>query len=1120
MAQSTRQTNLLVQQDWTKIYQTFTNADFTSYDFETLRNSMINYIKVYYPETFNDFLDSSEYIALIDMIAFLGQSLAFRADLNARENFMDTAQRRDSILKLARMLSYNPKRTTAASGLLKIDSIKTSESIVDSNGINLANATIQWNDLTNDNWLEQFTSVFNAALISTQNIGKPGNSQSIHGVQTDEYSIALNPNTVPVAGFNATIQGTAMAFEAVSATSVGKTYIYEDDPTRAGQFNILYRNDNNGNGSNDTGFFTFFKQGALNGTLFTVQNAIPNNFISVASNNITNDDQWLYAIDVNNNPVTLWSQVPALPGINVIFNNLSEKNLYQVNTTNNDNVNLVFGDGSFANIPQGAFRFYYRTSNGLTYSITPDDLSSVSIAFSYISKKNTVETLTVSASLKYTVTNASSAQSLTSIRSSAPQQYYTQNRMITGEDYNIFPLTSFTSIQKIKAISRTSSGVSLYLDAIDPTGSYSSTNIFGDDGVLTANTSTKTDQFTFLTTNDIYQAIYNKIIPKISSTDMQNYYYSIVDRHDQSTTVTVGNLFVGNTYQIVTPGTTDFVLLGSANNTVGTVFVANTTGNVAAANLVSGKSYTITSVGTANWTAAGAGSNVAGVTFTATTSTTGNGYARQGTGSTITACVFKQVSASTSTSSGYLQVANGNTQQVGTGITGNLKYVTAGALLEFANANTGATSYAAVSSVISNSALETPSLVTFATVVPDGAFLSNATLSGQNCIIPTYKNDLSTALISTIVSQIETKVNFGLRYNISNILGPTWENILPASISAATDWMVKFTYIRGSYLIEYRSIDYLFSSAGSTKFYFDPLARVYSSATGTNITDKIKLLEINTKPNESTALDNAVVWEIYDVITSIDGYVDDTQVLVKAPSSQMENVPDNPDLFTTIADTDASRADLYFQYTHNVPARSRIDPTPVNIIDLYVLTSSYTTDYVNYLRDLTGTVTEPIPPTSSSLETDYGSLDNYKAVSDSIVYNPAKFKPLFGSKAPANLQAKFQVVKNSTVAITDNEIKTQVISAINSYFDPGNWDFGDTFYFSELAAYLHATLAPNISSVIIVPASINQVFGTYFQINADPWEIITSAATVNDVEIVSAITASNLNLGINLVGTF
>ena len=50
MTQTTRQTSLLVQQDWTKIYQTFTNADFTSYDFETLRNSMIGYLKTYYPE--------------------------------------------------------------------------------------------------------------------------------------------------------------------------------------------------------------------------------------------------------------------------------------------------------------------------------------------------------------------------------------------------------------------------------------------------------------------------------------------------------------------------------------------------------------------------------------------------------------------------------------------------------------------------------------------------------------------------------------------------------------------------------------------------------------------------------------------------------------------------------------------------------------------------------------------------------------------------------------------------------------------------------------------------------------------------------------------------------------
>ena len=129
MSITTRQTNLLVNQDWTRVYQTFKQADFQSYDFETLRKSMIDYLRTYYPEDFNDYTESSEFIALIDLIAFLGQSLAFRTDLNARENFFDTAERRDSILKLARLISYNAKRNITSSGFLKIDSISTSETV-------------------------------------------------------------------------------------------------------------------------------------------------------------------------------------------------------------------------------------------------------------------------------------------------------------------------------------------------------------------------------------------------------------------------------------------------------------------------------------------------------------------------------------------------------------------------------------------------------------------------------------------------------------------------------------------------------------------------------------------------------------------------------------------------------------------------------------------------------------------------------------------------------------------------------------------------------------------------------------------------------------------------------
>ena len=91
MANTTRQNSLLVNQDWTKIYESFKNADFQSYDFQTLRKTMIDYLRLYYPENFNDYIESSEYIAIIDLIAFLGKSLALRTDLNARENFIDKA---------------------------------------------------------------------------------------------------------------------------------------------------------------------------------------------------------------------------------------------------------------------------------------------------------------------------------------------------------------------------------------------------------------------------------------------------------------------------------------------------------------------------------------------------------------------------------------------------------------------------------------------------------------------------------------------------------------------------------------------------------------------------------------------------------------------------------------------------------------------------------------------------------------------------------------------------------------------------------------------------------------------------------------------------------------------
>ena len=120
---------------------------------------MINYLRENYPEDFNDYIESSEYLALIDMMAFLGQSFAFRVDLNSRENFLELAERRESILRLSRTLSYNAKRNKPATGLLKWESVSTTEDVIDGNGRNVSNQEIVWNDPSNPNWLDQFIRI-------------------------------------------------------------------------------------------------------------------------------------------------------------------------------------------------------------------------------------------------------------------------------------------------------------------------------------------------------------------------------------------------------------------------------------------------------------------------------------------------------------------------------------------------------------------------------------------------------------------------------------------------------------------------------------------------------------------------------------------------------------------------------------------------------------------------------------------------------------------------------------------------------------------------------------------------------------------------------------------------
>ena len=532
MATSSRQSALFGINDWKAIYQTFREADFRSYDFETLRKSFIDYLKVYYPETFNDYVESAEFIALLDVMAFMGQGLAFRNDLNTRENFIDTAERRDSVVKLANLVSYTPKRNLAGQGYLKVTSIQTTQNITDMNGFNLANLPILWNDPANPNWLEQYNTIVNASLINTQRVGRPGNSAQILGIKTDEYSISTPTNSSPVVPFSATVDGTTMNFELVSVTSLNEDYVYEIPPAPTNIFNMLYRNDKLGYGSPNTGFFFYFKQGQLQTFDFNLAQQISNQVVDIDIQGINNTDTWLYQFSSSNGAPSPWIEVENVYADAYLQTESSVRRIFAVISRFNDQVSYTFGDGVFSEIPVGTFRSYVRAGNALTYAIDPTEMQGISVTIPYISRLGKAETLTITLELQSPVTTAQTRESLANIKQRAPTRYYTQNRMVNGEDYNNFPYTLYSSIMKSKAINRSSVGVSRNLDLLDPTGKYSSKNSFANDGALYQDSTNGNVLLTITSSGNIITFLTDTLATILAANQAKQYYTANYTRYD------------------------------------------------------------------------------------------------------------------------------------------------------------------------------------------------------------------------------------------------------------------------------------------------------------------------------------------------------------------------------------------------------------------------------------------------------------------------------------------------------------------------------------------------------------------------------------------------------------
>jgi hypothetical protein len=1359
MAVNSRQNNLFAAEDWEVAYQAYSQVNFQAYDFDTIRTAMIEYIRTNFPENFNDYIESSEFIAIIELLAYLAQSIAFRMDVNTRENFLETAERRDSVYKLARQLGYNPKRNIASSGLIKVLSINTTEPLTDSAGNQIGNRDITWNDANNPDAFEQFITVLNSAFGNINRFSKPVKTGTINSIVTDLYEINTPVNAPFVYKFKKNINGVSRDFEIINSDFEDNGFFYEKHPDPANNFGLIHRNDGLGLSSPNNGFFLMFKQGILQQQTFDFTQAVENRRENIDVPDINETDVYFQEISSTSTVLTKWQKIPNTVGQTLQFNVLAKSSplLYAVQNLGTGGIQLQFADGNFANVPLGTFRTFYRTSANERFSIQPDDMGNVVIAISYLNRNEERYVLTLTCRLQSAINNALPAETLAGIKERAPQAFYSQDRMISAQDYQVLPLAKSTNIRKLKVTNKTHAGHSRYIDITDPTSTFQTTTTIAEDGALYKDSAPQSFSFIIDGNNTALEQIEKTIPLYLKNLELKDFIYS--DFREKWITAQP-NKFKLDQYGMIwntLPKTNqnDTGYLTETFTSLGTISDVNIS-NPALALIQPGHmikfvdpddiaSYKwvkivsirdngrrVSSSTTADgpfrlseeikngWKGAEIITTLRARFFEVEASRIRTAIEKKqtfGIGYNPTADSFYVINNNDLNSSdfsiGNAQDTSGNNRDSSWIM--KFSYQPIDTLSYRYNVETRGTRYIfesfedvrfyninqnrIVDSFTGRAKYDTIELTTINTqgrTVEDFEWRdTNADRIGDKW----YSTNDGVEFIdiplksrSTRFDQVEVSVttNFGLFKNadasgnsfVRNLVIPLGTNNVSdatsninvtilnntGTISSLPDSLsVPFTNTTfGHNILDSNgNIAYRFeqtditagngSNKGGGHLYvtnvdvanqtgtlivenFDNTRHFAVDATGLSSKDVVSVDYVRSK----NQLETPILWAAVKNFVYSDGYTDARKVQVTPFNSTNDDSPDNPiqfnefvgpsdliifedfdsfdgytytkpaktgilDLrrepdvrfdgqFTLISGSSTGDASVpsgryyntadydyflvksksiiderfnntagklhnkkvyaqdtgkiylmsysstnldvvnnyessqhrakkgksftqntrsttqepvTFRWTHIANNDMRIDPSISNVHEFFILTDNYYNKVQSYIN-VPGTQF-PEEPTTLELQTEFKNLEEFKAASDQILFKSGKFKLLFGNDARSELQARFKVVRLPGTILSDNEIKTRIIKAINKYFSIDNWEFGDTFYFTELSSFIHQEVGNSIGSIVITPKKAGGVFGDLFQVKSDSDELFLSTATVDDIDIVDKITKDNIS---------
>jgi len=439
--------------------------DYTSRDYTSLVNDMLNMIPSYLPE-WTDRSTGDFGIVLLELFAYVGDILNFYTDRIANEAFIGTAQQRQSVLNLAALLDYTPHGNVAASTTVQFTIANPSSTPVRIPQYTAVSTLLIGQpvifETTADLWIygDGVTTTLNAT----------GNGQA-----SQQFFLGDTTGTIPWPLYNftggsanqtVTVGGTAWtlapgnSFAGQAPTATVYTVINGNT--------VLFGNGTNGQIPAD-----------LATIVITYQPAAPNNYTGMVgavqgqstlgeavgiSNGTANQMYNLYNTPVVDGSVTVYVDEGNGPQPWVYHQRLidafSDESAYTLSVDANSVVTVIFGDNLAGRIPApgSVITASYMVGGGASGNVAPNSLTQLNISIPQV----------MSVTNPQAAAGGADTETTDHIRIHAPLSITAINRAVSLDDYAALVL-NIPQIAKASAASTAYNAVNIY---IHPAGNF------------------------------------------------------------------------------------------------------------------------------------------------------------------------------------------------------------------------------------------------------------------------------------------------------------------------------------------------------------------------------------------------------------------------------------------------------------------------------------------------------------------------------------------------------------------------------------------------------------------------------------------------------------------------